>query len=515
MRSTALSLVPISFILLGLLVLGALFQESLFFENRFSLSAYRIVFLRRETWELFFFSLFLASVVSMLATFLGTTLGFLFVRTDLPGGSLALFLFSAPFLLPPYFWALAETALLSHCGCLFGLLKGFWGTVWVLTLSLIAVPLLLSALSFKNIESELEEAALLHSGPSEAFRRIVLPLSFPGLFLAWALVFLFAFGEFTVPQYFHLRVFPVISLAEFSAFYRFEVATAASAPMLLISALIFRTELGILRFPTAPQRLSGKPPKIYSLGRIRWIAAVVVWGFWGIGVGLPFGALILSAGGPENYLRALIRSVEALQMSLLLSFVSATLLLLLGAALAGAYKSKVLFSRMAFSLSLFLLGLPGTVLALGLTALFNRPLLSSFYTSGLILFIGYALRYTAVSARLVKAGLTRIPSTLADSALLFSGSRLRRLLKIHLPLLRPVLIGTWGVSFLLVLRDTTLTMVIYPPGRETVPVRLFTLLANTPFSEIAALAVFFSALSLFGALILWLKFFCEWFVYRP
>ncbi len=57
------------------------------------------------------------------------------------------------------------------------------------------------------------------------------------------------------------------------------------------------------------------------------------------------------------------------------------------------------------------------------------------------------------------------------------------------PLAKRGLIAAWLVGYIFCLRDTGITMLVYPPGRDTLPVRTFTLMANGSAGLIAALSV--------------------------
>ena len=69
---------------------------------------------------------------------------------------------------------------------------------------------------------------------------------------------------------------------------------------------------------------------------------------------------------------------------------------------------------------------------------------------------------------------------------------LRRVL---VPMLRPGLAGAWGLTFVLCLRDLDLAMTGHPPGVETLPIRVYTLMANSPGAVTAALALLMVALT--------------------
>ncbi len=66
---------------------------------------------------------------------------------------------------------------------------------------------------------------------------------------------------------------------------------------------------------------------------------------------------------------------------------------------------------------------------------------------------------------------------------------LRRTTLITAPLAKRGLLAAWLVGYIFCLRDTGISMMVYPPGHDTFPVRIFTLMANGPADLIAALCV--------------------------
>src|SRR5258705_13852358 len=77
----------------------------------------------------------------------------------------------------------------------------------------------------------------------------------------------------------------------------------------------------------------------------------------------------------------------------------------------------------------------------------------------------------------------------------------RRLGFFVLPLAKRALLSGWLIGYIFCLRDTGITMLVYPPGYDTLPVRIFTLMANGAPDLIAAACVLMIAttvLPLFG-----------------
>ena len=80
----------------------------------------------------------------------------------------------------------------------------------------------------------------------------------------------------------------------------------------------------------------------------------------------------------------------------------------------------------------------------------------------------------------------------------------RRLVFIVAPLARRGLLAGWLVGYIFSLRDTGITMLVYPAGYETLPVRIFTLMANGSPRLIAALCMIMITATLLPVGILWM-----------
>ena len=71
--------------------------------------------------------------------------------------------------------------------------------------------------------------------------------------------------------------------------------------------------------------------------------------------------------------------------------------------------------------------------------------------------------------------------------------------------MRASVAAAWVVAFVFAFGELGATILVAPPGESTLPVRVYTLIANTPPSEVAALAlmqvgIILVPLALLGAL---------------
>jgi iron(III) transport system permease protein len=214
-------------------------------------------------------------------------------------------------------------------------------------------------------------------------------------------------------------------------------------------------------------------------------------------------ALVIRSLEPAAFAEALTRGGASFGRSLLYAGLGATLVLFFGF-LAGYGRAERTLGYGAEAIPLFLFALPGSVLGIGLISLWNRPATGSIYGSPMILLLGLLAQYMVLGVWVTKSALTFIPRSMEEAAAMAGASSISRLTRITIPLASKGLVASWLLAFLFCLRDTGLAMVVYPPGRETLPVRLFTLMANGKPALISALCILIllSAAVPFGALAL-------------
>ncbi|HYY15323.1 MAG TPA: ABC transporter permease subunit, partial [Gammaproteobacteria bacterium] len=147
-------------------------------------------------------------------------------------------------------------------------------------------------------------------------------------------------------------------------------------------------------------------------------------------------------------------------------------------------------------LTLFLLVVPSPVIGIGLIGLWNHPATNWIYGTPAMILFGYLAQYTALTSRITAATLAQIPPSMEEAASLTGAGWFHRVCHIIAPLARPGLVAAWLVAYIFCLRDSGVAMVVYPPGQDTLPVRIFTLMANSPEGLVAALCLLLIAATL-------------------
>jgi iron(III) transport system permease protein len=508
---------------IGLLPLLAMVAGSFHLDEGFSLRSWHALFASATQQALSMGrSILLSLVTSAAATFLGVPLGFLIARSDLPLRRAFAAAFTVPLLIPPYLLAVAWFAILGKGGWLGHALRpamsdrvssaffGLLGCAGVLVSAFMAVVMLLTVSYLGAVNPRLEDAGRLVSRWPSILFRITLPSIAPGIGFAAVLVFLLAFGEVGVPTFLRYPVYPMEILTQFVGFYDFGAATAAAVPMLLVTLAILSVEYRLLRHPIVALRTVTVGAKRAPLALGRW--RLPVFGIVSTGalviVVMPWAALLVQSGSSAAYIEAFARASDSIARSVGLAAIGATSLTALGFFCGYLVHNRAVpLWRGIDALALFLFTLPGAVIGVGLISLWNRPALAAVYGSAAIIILGYLAQYTVIPMRIMSGFLQQVPPSLEQAGWVSGASWFMSLRRILLPLIWRGMIVAWLVGYVFCLRDTGISMVLYPPGSDTLPVRILTLMANGAPSLIAALCVILVVVTLvpLGAAGLWLR----------
>jgi iron(III) transport system permease protein len=220
---------------------------------------------------------------------------------------------------------------------------------------------------------------------------------------------------------------------------------------------------------------------------------------------IPITALAVQSASVGAYTEALEKAGGSLLRSLLYAAIGATLLSILGFFTGYLIQTKTFrFWPTIDSVTIFLFAVPSTVIGIGLISLWNTPWTNVVYGTPLIILLGYLAKYTALTSRISVAQLAQISPAMEEAAQVAGAGWFRRMVCIVMPMARRGLLAGWIVGYIFSLRDTGITMLVYPAGHETLPVRILTLMANGSAELIAALCIIMIAATLLPIGILWM-----------
>lgn len=193
--------------------------------------------------------------------------------------------------------------------------------------------------------------------------------------------------------------------------------------------------------------------------------------------------------------------------SLITALVAASAIACLGVVLGHALARRVWIARALDGVSLLLFLLPAAVLGVGLISVWNRPATRFVYGTLAIVVLAFVARYAVIGIRTFAASVSQSSPSFEDAARVSGAGFVRRLFGIVVPMHRKGAIAAFLLALVFCLRDLETAVLLYPPGGETLPVRIFTLEANGPESTVAALAVTHIAITLcalgLGSWLLW------------
>jgi iron(III) transport system permease protein len=178
---------------------------------------------------------------------------------------------------------------------------------------------------------------------------------------------------------------------------------------------------------------------------------------------------------------------------------------LIGAAVAYIdARTNVRGRRLLDYLAILPLGLPGTVMAVGILLAFIRPPFAIYGTIWILL-VAYVARYVPLATRSASATLRQIDPSLEEAARITGATWLQTVRLVLLPIARPGLLVAFLLVFVPALSELSATILLYTGGTETIAVAIFRLNDLGRLEVVAALAVFTIGVILIVSMVLsWL-----------
>jgi iron(III) transport system permease protein len=434
---------------------------------------------------------------ALLATAIGAPLGLSLARIPLRGKTLLRIVLAAPVLLPPFVVAIAWTNLAGGNTLLADWTYSLPAAVLVLSLVLYPLSMLATEVALRRIDGRLEEAAVLSAPPLLVLRRITFPLAAPSVLAAALVIFVLSVSEFGVPGLLRVRVYTTEVFTAFAALYDFRRAVLLALPLLvlcLIVAIVAVTMAGE-RLVTTRRGGGTRPALLHGWERPAAAASIVT---AAIALGLPVIVLLREAVRADS-LRAIFEgSGSAITNSLLLATIGATAVVGLAVWLGYARaRGRGRLGQLADVLFVVTFAVPSTIVGVGLIGLWNRPgLIGAFYGTDVMFILGYLARFVPVAALAIAAATRYVPVSHEEAAAVSGAGWFRTMTNIVLPQIRLGLLTAWIVAFVLAFGELGVSILIAPPGEATLPIRIYTIIANTPPSHVAALALLQTAVIL-------------------
>jgi len=443
-------------------------------------------------------TLALAAAVTVTAVAIALPIGWLTVRTDLPGRRLWAVLCTLPLVIPSYVGAYLFVAALGPNGMLQDTLGveqlpsiyGFPGA-W-LVLSLFTYPLVLLPLrgALRRIDPQLEDAArAMGRGPLAVFRSVVLPQLWPVLAAGGLLVALYVVSDFGAVSLLRFDSFTrEIYVAYRSSFDRTAAASLGAVLVIVMLGLLFlssRLRSAKVIHRLGPGTLRPAPP--YRLGRWRWPAVAFCAAIALVAFVLPVAVLLYWASeGISSGATPLSRAAALGGNSLLVSAGAAALgavCALTIAALSVRHPGRL--SGLLERASHAGYALPGILVALALVFFATRLVPSLYQTTALLVF-GLTIHYLPLGIGPIAAALLQVSPRVEEAARGLGRSRAEVFRTVTVPLTRGGLLAGAALIFLHAMKELPATLILAPLGFETLATDIWTQ-TNFGFYEASAI----------------------------
>lgn len=409
-------------------------------------------------------------VVGVVATALGWLIAFVATRTATPLARTLHLVTVLPVVSPPFVTAVAILLLFGFNGLvthrLLGLedfvIYGWRGVVLsqVLTFTPIAYLSLRGVLG--SIDATLEDAAFnLGASRWQAFLRVTLPLSLPGIAGAFLVVFIESLADFGNPLVLAGAAFPMLATQAYLEITgSFDLPRGAALAVVLLAPSM--TAFALQRAWIARRRyvtVTGKPARSASKlagARVQWLLwsgvlgfALVVAAFYAV---ILVGAATRVWGSDstptlEHFAYVFQVGWESVKDTLVIALVSTPVSGVLGMLIAFAIVRGAFAGRGLMELGAMLnFAVPGTVVGIGYILAFNAPPLVLTGTLA-ILVAAFVFRYMPVGIQSGIAVLRQIDPSIEEAARNLGAGTLATFRRITLPLVAPAFFSALVYAF--------------------------------------------------------------------
>jgi iron(III) transport system permease protein len=514
-----------------MLLYGSFASEPPGVAGSFNLAGYRHL-LEARTWSILWTTVALSLVKTVLSLVVAIGLAWIIARTDTPFRRTLEILITLPFFIPQILtamaWGLLGNPKAGSLNQLWRWLTGspdalinvysYGGVVWHLMQYTVPFLFLLIVESFRSMDPSLEEASRI-SGASRlrTFFGVTLVLSLPVLSSAFLLSFIKGMEAFESPMIFGVPAgIQVVTTEIYQSINQvaradYQYASALSFSVLALLCILILVQWRLLGNRSF-QTISGKGyrPVLVQLGRWKWATFAICLLFFIATVLLPVGQLALGsvfrfAGFYQWKMLTLEHWRAVLDDDAIWQSFANTMLLAVGAATATAALGSVIAyisirtrwpGRKVIEILAWIPWLlPGIVLGIGfLWAYAFLPWPFDIYGTLWALFFAYVALGTPLSVRIMSAAFQQLSFDLEEASRASGANWWTTFRRILLALVWPSFSVGWVLTFFMVLRELSASVMLYSANSEVLSVTMLKLWSSGKSEEVSVIALLMLAL---------------------
>jgi iron(III) transport system permease protein len=464
-----------------------------------------------------------------LVTFLiGTFLAWVSERTNTPLKKVFVVMALIPFIIPGILSTISWILLLSPKIGLINLVVkdilgleaspfnvySMWGMIWAESIHLYPLVFLLMSAAFRNMDTSLEEAALVAgSSTFKTFKRVTLPLMRPAMFSVLLIIFIRGVEAFEVPaligvpakiQVFTTKIF--LAIHQFPS--DFGLAGAYAVTLLAISTVGVIIYGRITRKEERYATVTGKSyrPRVIDLGGWKYVTCGISFFIFVLAVFFPVFVLLWSSfipyyGVPSRELMAKMTlgnyvyilnyplALTAFENSFYLSVGSATFVMLLTSLIAWiTVKTKLPGRALLDNMTFIPIAMPGIVLGVSLIWVYlTLPI--PIYGTIWVLLLAYITKFMPYGIRAASASMIQINKELEEASLTAGGTWFQTFRKVIIPLLMPGFTAGWIYISIIALRELSTSILLYSYNSTVLSIMAFDLWEGGQYTYVCALGV--------------------------
>ncbi|MGE5329225.1 MAG: ABC transporter permease [Deltaproteobacteria bacterium] len=368
--------------------------------------------------------------------------------------------------------------------------QGFWASCFVETIAFLPVTAGLSLLGMMAVDRELIDAGRITANDFSVFKNIILPLASRVIAAGAGLVFLLSLIDYTIPSLLQFDLYALEIFAEFSATNEPARAFLLSLPMIIISLIVF----GLTMKGLKTINLSNLWNQSYEGKGFKWpywflILQKIIMGIFITSVLVPMVSLVFEAESLGKFVDVVRASSQEFYFSILIAVSTAFISIVLAVLAVWGMAHKGIREKVWWVLIGIPLAIPAPLIGIGLISVWNRQGVLNIYGTELMPIFAGITRFSAIAILVLYVYSSRVNSLLMDAGKVFANNRIRYFFGIHLPMILPGLIAGFFFVFTLAIGELGATLIVAPPGKTTLTMKIYNYLHYGGTETIAGLCL--------------------------
>jgi iron(III) transport system permease protein len=372
--------------------------------------------------------------------------------------------------------------------------NGFSSCVLVLGCQAIPLTFFATWAACRNLTASQIDAARLHGGEHSVLKQSALACA-PVTMLAALLGGILSLSDPGAPLIFGCRSAAVEILTSFSALFDYELAArqclALAGLILVLTAPVLLFGLRFLSSAVLTrQTRPAVPYRHKTFSRVAFFGLLIL---LAVGVVVPTIGLCLPAAQNPMVERAMAKASDTAGTTMLFTGGAACIAVVLATVIAMIASSDYRVRLIVLAVLLSLLAMPPALAAIGVVQVATQapPQLDWLLRSQFTVMLVLGLRFLPVATVAMMRAMGSLSPTWTEAARLHGVSSPRFVVRVILPNVAPAIIVSLLLVIVLAAADITSTHLLQPPGTQSLPVAIFTVMANSPEGLVASLCLLY------------------------